>query len=632
MLQNLAHRQEHTFLAGHRHAKKSQQQVRFQAGRLKPLVARVHLRDFLLVEPVAEPLLPQHQSLSVHPRIVHGMRVGVVNVHHREGQPAPASRGVIQKLRLVGRATETRDVRTVLLVMSVCPPLVHRRQGHHRLELVDVAQAQLVNLLQANQRKFRQRQVIVLRQPSAVGAHAEIPLQFRRQQPCQPGRLVAALPPHQHQNLVVRHLLHHQRHHHSHQPLAETIIKQFRVTLHVHRGRQPPDVVGHPVPRRQRAEILRKRVELRHKLRLQHRTHIAQAYRVPLLGHSAPQRVHQAVGQLHKLPGLGMPHLLLPGNHVLPELRLRGEKLLNLLGRGQLGTSFPLLLPLRTKQFRLPPSVRLRIGITRAENGRHVAVVFRKASVRPADGLLQRQPELVHQIPHAHDVLVVMMRGIHHALLLQLPADTGHHTLHPSPARLIRLLHARKVEAERFRPVVVMHPRVMRQSAQSRGILAGRVESTLRQLLVILVHPVEHLGVQCQTVIIGHLPVQAVTAHHPHPLPADGGISQHSMRVGTHFFEHLLRLSFGQMVKVHHRETRPATDVGLPFPVLKTHRHGKAGAGRLFPVGGRLLPLRAIVTVLFGVVGQHLVLPNQTDHFIKTHRHGHRVGITLKNT
>ena len=75
------------------------------------------------------------------------MRVGVVYVHHREGQPAPASRGVVQKLRLVGRAAETRDVRTVLLVVPVCPPLVHRRQGHHRLELVDVAQAQLVNLL-----------------------------------------------------------------------------------------------------------------------------------------------------------------------------------------------------------------------------------------------------------------------------------------------------------------------------------------------------------------------------------------------------------------------------------------------------------------------------------------------------
>ena len=172
----------------------------------------------------------------------------------------------------------------------------------------------------------------------------------------------------------------------------------------------------------------------------------------------------------------------------------------------------------------------------------------------------------------------------------------------------------------------------MRQSAQSGGILAGRVESTLRQLLVILVYPVEHLGVQCQTVIVRHLPVQAVAAHHPHPLPADGGISQHSMRVGTHFFEHLLRLSFGQMVKVHHREPRPAADIGSSLTTVETHRYGKAGTGRLLPVSSRLLPLRAIVTVFFGVVGQHLVLPNQTDHFIKTHRHGHRVGITLKNT
>ena len=179
---------------------------------------------------------------------------------------------------------------------------------------------------------------------------------------------------------------------------------------------------------------------------------------------------------------------------------------------------------------------------------------------------------------------------------------------------------------------MVMHLRVMRQSAQSRGILAGRVKSTLRQLLVILVYPVEHLGVQRQTVIVGHLPVQAVTAHHPHPLPADGGISQHSMRVGTHFFEHLLCLSFGQMVKVHHREACPAADVGSSLTTIETHRYGKARAGRLFPAGSRLLPLRAVVTVFFGVVGQHLVLPNQTDHFIKTHRHGHRVGITLKNT
>ena len=172
----------------------------------------------------------------------------------------------------------------------------------------------------------------------------------------------------------------------------------------------------------------------------------------------------------------------------------------------------------------------------------------------------------------------------------------------------------------------------MRQPAQSRGILASRVESTLRQLLVILVHPVEHLGVQRQTVIVRHIPVQAVAAHHPHPLPADGGISQHGMRVGTHLFEHFPRPSFGQMVKVHHREPRPAADVGSSLAPVETHRHSKAGTGRLLPVSSRLLPLRAIVTVFFGVIGQHLVLPNQTDHFIKTHRHGHRVGITLKNT
>ena len=341
---------------------------------------------------------------------------------------------------------------------------------------------------------------------------------------------------------------------------------------------------------------------------------------------------HLRAAGVHKLLGLGMPHLLLPGNHVLPELRLRGEKLLNLLGRGKLRPPLPLPLLPGTKQFRLPPAVCLRIGIAGAENGGHVTVVFRETSVSPADGLLQRQPELVQQIAHAHDIVVVVMRGIHHALLVQFPADTCYHALHPPPARLIRLLHAGKVEAERFCLVMVMHQRIMRQSAQSRGILAGRVESTLRQLLVILVYPVERMGVQRQTVLVGHLPVQTVAAHHPHPLPADSGIGQHGMRVGTHFFKHLPRPSFGQMVKIHHREARPATDVSLPFSVLKTHRHSKAGAGRLFPVGSRLLPLRTVVTVFFGTIGQHLVLPDQTDYFIKRHRHGHRVGITLKNT
>ena len=179
---------------------------------------------------------------------------------------------------------------------------------------------------------------------------------------------------------------------------------------------------------------------------------------------------------------------------------------------------------------------------------------------------------------------------------------------------------------------MVMHLRIMRQPTQSRGILAGRVESTLRQLLVILVYPAEHLGVQRQAVLVGRLPLQTVAAHYPHPLPADGGIGQHGMRIGTHFFKHLPRPSFGQMIKIHHREARPATDIGSSLTPVETHRHGKARAGSLFPTGSCLLPLRAVVTVFFGAVGQHLVLPDQADYFIKRHRHGHRVGITLKNT
>ena len=65
-------------------------------------------------------------------------------------------------------------------------------------------------------------------------------------------------------------------------------------------SRRPPPVPWPPAvrcgrsphPTGKRAEILRKRVEFRHELRLQYRAYIAQAYRVPLLGHAAPQRIH----------------------------------------------------------------------------------------------------------------------------------------------------------------------------------------------------------------------------------------------------------------------------------------------------------------------------------------------------
>ena len=378
------------------------------------------------------------------------MRVGVVYVYHREGQPAPASRGVVQKFRLVGRTAETRDVRPVLLIVPVGPPLVYRRQRHHRLELVDVLQTHLVDFLQANQSKLRKRQVVVLRHPPAVGTHRKIPLQLRREQTRQPGRLVTALPPHKHQNFMIRHLLHHQRGHRGHQPLAETRVEQGRIALHLHRGRQPPDVVGHPIPFRQRTEILCKGIEFRHKLRLQHRAHVAQPHCMPLLGHSAPERVHHTVGQVDKLVGIGMPYLLFSGDDIFPELRLRRKKVLNHIGRSQAHTSICRASVSRTAQLGRPLSVRFRIGITRAENGSHIPVVFRKTSVCPADGLLQRQTEFVHQIAHAHDIVVVMVRGIHHPLPVQFLADAGHHPLYTPHTRGSRFRQPFRIKTERL--------------------------------------------------------------------------------------------------------------------------------------------------------------------------------------
>ena len=195
-----------------------------------------------------------------------------------------------------------------------------------------------------------------------------------------------------------------------------------------------------------------------------------------------------------------------------------------------------------------------------------------------------------------------MMRGIHHPLPVQFLADAGHHPLHPSRTGTSRPAHARKVEAEGFGIRLEIHPLVVRQSAQPRSILAGRVETTSRQLPVVLVHSLEHPGITRHPVGIGCLPLQTVTAHHPHPLSADGGIGQHGMRVGTDPAEDFPYLPLRQMVKVHHGESRPPADVNLPFTFLKAYRHRKTRAGRLLPVGCRFQLLRTVVTEFFGMV------------------------------
>lgn len=62
--------------------------VRFQIRCPEILVAAVHLRHLTAAQPVAETAFPERVSLGIHPPVVHGVRIRIINGGDLHGKPA----------------------------------------------------------------------------------------------------------------------------------------------------------------------------------------------------------------------------------------------------------------------------------------------------------------------------------------------------------------------------------------------------------------------------------------------------------------------------------------------------------------------------------------------------------------
>ena len=121
----------------------------------------------------------------------------------------------------------------------------------------------------------------------------------------------------------------------------------------------------------------------------------------------------------------GEVHLILAGNDIPAERTLTAEKILDLRHASQ----------------RLPCIVLsgagrqctefFRLQVARAEDSSYVAVVTGKGIQRPFRGLILVYPVAVEQIPHPHDVVVVLVRFVGHPLCFQFFPGSGNGPFQP---------------------------------------------------------------------------------------------------------------------------------------------------------------------------------------------------------
>ena len=297
--------------------------------------------NLVLFQPVMETVLHKGIRLGIYPGIVHRMQVGTVNLLHFKRHPATVAAQVGQDMDVVARAAETGNVGTHFLEVRIGSPFVYVAHGGQRLQLAHLLGIHLVQFFETHHGKLRERQQVVLRDAAAVALQVEIAAQFGWQQVVQPGSLVDALTAHQHQNLVVHHLVVKQRGGHGDQPFAEEVDKQAVVIFYQHLCSQPANVVGHTVPGGQGLEITLKRVVQLHEIRLEHRPQVQQTYRTLLLAQAAPQGVYIPVRQVIEIIRSFGSELIPTRYRVLAETALRQQKLFHTGYRNRVPAFFP---------------------------------------------------------------------------------------------------------------------------------------------------------------------------------------------------------------------------------------------------------------------------------------------------
>ena len=576
-----------------------QDELLFQVGRLETGVVRIEGVRFLGVEPVAEVVLPQVPGLGVDAGIVDGVLLGRVDVFHLEGQPAAVATGVAEEGKVVARGAEAGDVGPALLVAPVGGPLVDAVHGHDGLQLVQRGGGHLVNLLQTDEDELAQAEEVVL--GGAVGADAglEIALQLQRQQVVEPGGLVAALPADEHEDLVVDVARIQHARHEADEPLAEVFPEAFLAALDVHGVGQPGNVVGDTVPGRQSLQILFEWMEGGDKLGVEHVVDVALAGAAHLLVYARPEGVDVAVGERGKRPvrAVDVGHLALAGEEVVPEDALGAQVLLYLLDAASGATTRSMPFPRPTG------AVILGMGIARGDDRGGIAVIVREGLDGPSGAVGLGHAVGIEQIAHAHDVLIVVMRFVSDAFLLQLPpgGSDGRFQRAGSRTPLGSLGSDRLLQVERLRLGVEEDVRVVGQSAETGGILALEVARTAQQFRIVAVGLFEELPIQLLVLSgVGAQPVDA--EKDAQAMPADGDVDQQRMRVGAGLAAKLFQPPLFDVVDVRQAQAGPVVDVRLSLAALETHGHGEAGSGEFLATGSNDVTLQEKVTVFFGMI------------------------------
>lgn len=233
---------------------------------------------------------------------------------------------------------------------------------------------------------------------------------------------------------MVHRLLVEQRGQHRHEPFLEEADKEVAVLPDVYGGSQPADVVGGAVPGGQGVHILAEGVVQLHEVRFDDGLHVLFAGRGFLLAQASSQRVHLAVRQVTEILRSFGSELIFARHRVLAEASLPGQEGFDDVHGGfSRAVGRPLAAVVRLRGTR---AVFVGALVARAQYGGHVAVVVGKVLYRPVGSRLPVGPVGIEQVAHAHDVFVVVVGRVGHALVGQHLLRRLYHTAQLHPLRL----------------------------------------------------------------------------------------------------------------------------------------------------------------------------------------------------
>ena len=231
-------------------------QFALAAGCLEVAVAARGGAVVLLVEPVAEALLPQGIGVGVESFILKVVLLRWFDTDDLEGEEAAVGGVVGEEEGVVARSAERGDMGQVLIEAPVGGACADGAHGGERLELVEFLLLHVVNLLQAHEGRLGDVEEVVLGDVAVHEFDEEVTAQFLGQEVVEPSALVLALLTDEDEDAVVDLIGHEESSNEAYEPLAQHLAPLVGIARHGDRRGETADVVGHPVPRGQRADVL----------------------------------------------------------------------------------------------------------------------------------------------------------------------------------------------------------------------------------------------------------------------------------------------------------------------------------------------------------------------------------------